>query len=197
MENAQEILPRRKIWKGALMEKTTNNKGKKHVHSKKINIFAEVGSHKMQFTRLFKELDKLVGEGKLKANIFAQTGFTNYYTKNFEIKGFISENDLIEKIKWANVVVAHGGAGNIISALSLSKPLVLVPRRAELNEHTDDHQTQLAKALAQEKTCVAVYNIKELFSAIQKASKMKQNTEKERDVLVKEVRKFIEKQVVS
>ena len=54
----------------------------------KINIFVEVGSHKMQFQRIFAELDRLMESGKLKANVFAQTGFTNYYTKNFFYKGF-------------------------------------------------------------------------------------------------------------
>jgi UDP-N-acetylglucosamine transferase subunit ALG13 len=41
----------------------------------------------------------------------------------------------------ANFVVAHAGMGSIITALTLAKPLVIMPRRADLGEHRNDHQT--------------------------------------------------------
>ncbi len=40
----------------------------------------------------------------------------------------------------ADVVVSHAGMGTILTALTEGKPLVVMPRRAALGEHRNDHQ---------------------------------------------------------
>jgi hypothetical protein len=46
--------------------------------------------------------------------------------------------------------------GSIITALELGKPIVVMPRRAELGEHRNDHQMATARSLlAQGKVIVA------------------------------------------
>ena len=157
---------------------------------KKINIFVEVGSHKMQFERLFRALDKCVEEG-LSAKIFAQTGYTKYKPKNYSSKPFISESEFVKKIKQADVVIGHAGAGNIITVLSQKKPLVIVPRRMDLKEHTNNHQIELAKVLASEGKCVTVFDEKELKNAIKKALSMKNKLKKEKDALEKQINTYI------
>jgi UDP-N-acetylglucosamine transferase subunit ALG13 len=159
---------------------------------KKIKIFVEVGSHKMSFIRLFKEVDRLIETG-LNCEVYAQKGYTKYNSNSFESKEFLSEQELIKKIRWADVIVAHAGAGNIISVLTNKKPLVLVPRRKEFNEHTDNHQTELAKILEKEKKCIAVYDIKELKKGIIDALKIKAKIRTEKSLLEKEIEKFIKK----
>jgi UDP-N-acetylglucosamine transferase subunit ALG13 len=44
----------------------------------------------------------------------------------------------------AEVIVAHAGMGTILSALKFQRPLVIVPRRADLSEHTTNHQIATA-----------------------------------------------------
>ena len=56
----------------------------------------------------------------------------------------------------ATVVVCHGGAGIISSALAAGRRPIVVPRRAELGEHIDDHQQQLTGKLAEWGLVVAV-----------------------------------------
>ncbi len=159
---------------------------------RKINIFVEVGSHKMQFERLLKEIDTCIENG-LNAKIFAQTGYTKYKPKNYSSKPFISEKEFIKRIKQADLVIGHAGAGNIISVLTQKKPLVIVPRKVELKEHTDSHQTELAKILAKEGKCIAVFDEKELKTAIEHALTMKTEVKKERMTLEKQINSFIVK----
>jgi UDP-N-acetylglucosamine transferase subunit ALG13 len=51
-------------------------------------------------------------------------------------------------VRSAAVVVCHGGAGIISSALAAGRRPIVVPRRASLGEHVDDHQYQLTRKLA-------------------------------------------------
>ena len=49
----------------------------------------------------------------------------------------------------AAFVVAHAGMGSILSALSLGKSLVILPRREDLGEHRNDHQRATAERVAE------------------------------------------------
>lgn len=40
----------------------------------------------------------------------------------------------------AEIIVAHAGMGSILTALSMGKQIIVMPRRAALNEHRSDHQ---------------------------------------------------------
>lgn len=48
----------------------------------------------------------------------------------------------------ATLVVAHAGMGVTISALEAGKPVLVVPRRAALREHRNEHQLATARRLA-------------------------------------------------
>jgi UDP-N-acetylglucosamine transferase subunit ALG13 len=48
----------------------------------------------------------------------------------------------------ARIVVAHAAAGTVIIALRHGKPLIVAPRLQRYGEVLDDHQLQLAAALA-------------------------------------------------
>jgi UDP-N-acetylglucosamine transferase subunit ALG13 len=57
---------------------------------------------------------------------------------------------LRDEIAAADLVIAHAGTGSILTALSLGKRPVVVPRRAEHGEHVDGHQDDLAEYVAAE-----------------------------------------------
>jgi len=44
----------------------------------------------------------------------------------------------------AEVLVAHAGVGSLLSAMRAGKPIIIMPRRAELGEHRSDHQLATA-----------------------------------------------------
>lgn len=47
----------------------------------------------------------------------------------------------------ADVIVAHAGMGSILTALSMGKPIIVMPRRAIWQEHRNDHQMASAGKL--------------------------------------------------
>ncbi len=46
------------------------------------------------------------------------------------------------------MVVAHAGIGTILSARRHARPLVILPRKADLGEHRNEHQMATARAVA-------------------------------------------------
>ena len=158
-----------------------------------MQVFVSVGTHPQQFDRLLKKLDELVGNGALKASVFAQTGNSTYQPKNFAFEKFVGETKYNSVLGKAEIVVSHGGAGTIINSLRSGKKLVVVPRLKKFGEHTNDHQLDLAKALEKQRKCLAVYNMKELGTTLAKARSFKPRIASNREGLVKAIREFIER----
>jgi UDP-N-acetylglucosamine transferase subunit ALG13 len=76
-----------------------------------------------------------------------QTGCTDVTGLGIDARPSVPAAELHAAMADANVVVAHAGAGLSLTALDLGRIPVLAPRRAELGEHVDDHQWQIATAL--------------------------------------------------
>lgn len=60
------------------------------------------------------------------------------------VDSFAYSASLAPKLASADIVVTHCGAGSVFEALSMSRHVVAVPNRSLM----DDHQTELAEALA-------------------------------------------------
>jgi len=156
-----------------------------------MNVFVSVGTHPQAFDRLLLELDPIAKNNK-NLNIFAQTGNCKYKPKNFESKNLLASKEYDKKMREANLVISHGGAGTIINALLKGKPLLVVPRLQKFNEHTNDHQLDLAKALAAEGKALAVFEMKELAKKISQAKSFKPNLASNRPGLIKKIADFLE-----
>lgn len=57
--------------------------------------------------------------------------------------------ELRAQIAAADIVISHAGTGSILTALSLGKRPIVVPRRAAHGEHVDGHQDDLAGYVAE------------------------------------------------
>lgn len=156
-----------------------------------MKIFVALGTYPKQFDRLLKEIDSLLESKKLKADVFAQTGVSVYKPKHFKFKDFLSPKEYEKELKNADIVLAHSGAGTIITALKHKKPVVVVPRREKFSEHTDDHQLDIAKAMHSAKKCIAVFELKDLFNALKKAEKFRPEMESNKKQLVKRLNEFL------
>lgn len=133
----------------------------------KVKIFVTVGSRNYPFDRLFKKLDELCEEGVVKGEMFAQTGTSTYQPKYFEYKDFISQDEFLERVKWADIVVSHGASGSIMKALNAGKKVIAVTRLEKYGEHINDHQIQNNEAFAQNGYVVAVFEMDELGKAFE------------------------------
>ena len=135
-------------------------------------IFVTVGTHYQGFERLVKKMDEIAG--KIDGEVIMQIGYTEYEPKNAKWFRFLErEEDILELYKKADVIVAHAGAGTLLTALSFGKPVVVVPRLKKFGEHVDDQQLELAEALESMGKAIAVYDIKKLEDAIKKAKSLK------------------------
>ena len=154
-------------------------------------IFVSVGTHPQDFRRLFEEIDRIAGKKNSEHDFFCQIGNSKYVPKNFEFKKFLNSEEYLNEMKKAGIVISHGGAGTIINALKENKKVIVVPRLKKFGEHTDDHQVDLAMAMEKEKKVIAVYDIKDLETAIELAKKFNPKTESTREKMIEEIGKFL------
>ncbi len=105
-------------------------------------IFVTVGSRNYPFDRLFQKLDALYEQGILQDTMFAQTGTSTYQPKHYEYRDFISQEEFLEKVQEADIVVSHGASGSIMKALNAGKKVIAVTRLEKYGEHINDHQIQ-------------------------------------------------------
>lgn len=106
------------------------------------NIFCSVGTQ-APFDRLVAYLLRWA-EGK-DVKLVIQAGESKYVEQHSFIVDSISGDDFARFFDAADVIVSHAGMGNIIRALELSKPIVLIPRLARHGEHVNDHQVDTAE----------------------------------------------------
>lgn len=111
-------------------------------------IFVTVGSRNYQFNRLFEKLDEFYEDGILTEPMFAQTGTSTYKPKHYEYKDFITQEEFLQRIKEADIVVSHGASGSIMKALNAGKKVIAVTRLEKYKEHINDHQIQNNEAFS-------------------------------------------------
>ncbi len=132
-------------------------------------IFVTVGSRNYPFDRLFKKLDELYESGVLTEPMFAQTGTSSYIPKHFACKDFITQEEFLEKVRQADIVVSHGASGSIMKALNEGKKVIAVTRLAKYGEHINDHQIQNNKAFSDNHyVLMADLELKDLGECFQK-----------------------------
>lgn len=144
--------------------------------AEKVKIFVTVGSRPYPFDRLLKKLDELCEEGIIKGEMFVQTGTSTYSPKHYEHKDFISQEEFLEKVQWADIVVSHGASGSIMKALNAGKKVIAVTRLEKYGEHINDHQIQNNEAFAENCYVLAVFEMDDLGKAFDAYYKGTDNT---------------------
>ena len=138
-------------------------------------IFITVGSQKFQFNRLLKEIDRLIEENKIKDEVFAQTGYSDYKPKNYNFKEFLDREEFSNIMSKFDTVITHGGTGAIIGAVKNEKKVIAIPRLAEFGEHVDDHQLQIVNQFEEMNFIKAIYKIDELEDKIKEVKEFEGN----------------------
>ncbi len=108
-------------------------------------IFVTIGAQ-LPFDRMLKAIDRWAGEHP-QVEIYAQIGDTDWTPTHMPWCRLMSPAEFDAKVEAADTVIAHAGMGSIISALMKSKPILIMPRRADLREHRNDHQLATARHL--------------------------------------------------
>ncbi len=136
-------------------------------------IFVSVGTHPQPFPRLLNEVGRLIDEKKIKGRVTVQCGYTIFSHPKITIRDFIPIEEFEKLVREADIFITHAGEGNIGTALQSKTPMVIVPRRRNFGEHTNDHQLELAEAAEKAGYGGVVYDITNLHEQIEKSKKKK------------------------
>jgi len=110
-------------------------------------IFVTVGNDFRGFDRLLKEMDRLAP--RIPAEIVIQRGYSRYLPTNARHFDFVSMQSAAEYLRRSKLVVSHAGIGTIILCKEYGVPILIFPRRKGYGEHMNDHQMEIAQALAE------------------------------------------------
>lgn len=107
------------------------------------SVFVAVGTQ-LGFDRLIRAVDAWATERR-RDDVFAQIGPGAYTPTALHYARTVTPAEFERRVGEASVVVAHAGMGTILTALCLAKPIVILPRRAELGEQRNEHQLATAR----------------------------------------------------
>jgi beta-1,4-N-acetylglucosaminyltransferase len=140
-------------------------------------IFVTVGMHPEGFERLVRAADEMATQTA--EPVIIQRGATQYTPASARYFDFVDEADLKKQLLDARIVISHSGAGSILNVLQANKPLVVVPRLTCFREVCDDHQLELAQALAQQGRAVVVTepSAETLQKALEQATQLTKATQ--------------------
>lgn len=110
-------------------------------------IFVTVGTQ-LAFDRMVRVIDEWAGRSDPKPEVVAQIGPSELVPEHIEHRAFVEPSEFAELAGRAEAIVAHAGMGSIITALTYGKPIVIMPRRADLGEQRNDHQLSTAARFA-------------------------------------------------
>ena len=136
-------------------------------------ILVTLGTQDKNFVRLLEKIDQLINNGLIKDKVIVQAGFTKYNSENMEIFDLIPQDEFNDLMNKADIIITHGGVGNIISALEKNKKVIAVPRLAKYGEHINDHQTQIIAKFNVLGYIIGLQDVDELDDAVKQIKKFK------------------------
>lgn len=136
-------------------------------------ILVMLGTQDKSFERLLKQIDKEIETGNIKEKVIVQAGYTKYKSDNMEIFDLVAGDELDKLISKADLIITHGGAGSILSAIKAGKVVIAAPRLKKYGEHTNDHQLQIVKEFAKEGYILELRDFNKLGKLIEKSKTFK------------------------
>lgn len=108
-------------------------------------IFITVGTDQ-PFDRMLRVIDRWAGESGRK-DLFAQIGEGGWQPRHIPFVEFLEPPEFKKRFADAALIIGHAGMGTILSALLHGKPILVMPKKASLGEHRNEHQTATAKRM--------------------------------------------------
>lgn len=147
-----------------------------------ILIFITLGTQDKPFTRLLEVIEREITNGNIADEVIVQAGCTRYKSDKMQIFYLISQQDFINYMQQADLIITHGGVGSIITALKEGKKVIATPRLAQYGEHVNDHQLEIIKCFEQKNYILPLYDFDKINEVLEKSkefvpSKFESNTE--------------------
>jgi UDP-N-acetylglucosamine transferase subunit ALG13 len=155
-------------------------------------IFVTVGAQ-MPFDRLVRTVDQWAKDNN-RNDVFAQIGQSEYRPLNMQWTNLLDPEEFKRKYEAAKVIIAHAGTGSIITALQLGKPILVMPRRANLRETRNDHQIATSEQFRRFDSVEVALDEIELITKLEDIDNLRGSQRIESNAsyeLVKTIREFI------
>jgi UDP-N-acetylglucosamine transferase subunit ALG13 len=123
-------------------------------------IFVTVGTE-LPFNRMVRVVDDWAARTG-RRDVFAQLGQTEWQPAAMASCKFLEPEQFSARFAEATVIISHAGMGTILSALQAGKPILVVPRRASLGEHRNEHQLATAQWMRQSGKVAVAFDETEL-----------------------------------
>lgn len=133
-------------------------------------IFISYGTEKFKFHRLTNALEDLICDENYSGESFVvQMGYSFKKLnglKNISSFDFCNYEEYNRYLKNAELIITHGGVGNIFTILKCNKIPIVIPRLKKYGEHVDDHQLQIVEELSKRNLIIPLQNISNLSEYI-------------------------------
>ena len=151
-------------------------------------IFVTLGTQDKGFPRLLEAID-------IKEKVIVQAGLTEYESKNMEIFDLVPQKDFDKYVDEASLIITHGGAGSILTAVKKGKKVIAAARLAKYKEHNNDHQLQIVEEFSKNGYILELDNFDELDKVLKKVKTFKpkkyvSNTKNIEDLVIKYIEDF-------
>ncbi len=145
-------------------------------------IFATCGSSHFRFDRMMQALALLPA-----AQLYVQHGPADPPPQVRAVR-FLPFDRLMDSITEADVVITHAGVGSILCAIRAGHTPVIFPRLKRYHETVDDHQAELARALAARGSAIVFWSAEEITDAVARAPRHHAGWDPHPEQLVEAVR---------
>ena len=136
-------------------------------------ILVTLGTQDKGFPRLLKQIDEEIKKGNIKEKVIVQAGCTKYESENMEIFDLIPSDEFDKLVARADLIITHGGAGSILTAIKNNKKVIAAARLKKYREHTNDHQVQIVKEFAKDGYILELRDFNKLGKLIEKSKTFK------------------------
>ena len=125
------------------------------------------GTQDKRFDRLMQAI--LQADFTKDNEVYVQTGYTKGMFAGIQYQEYYKEEELVNQIQEADLIISHAGVGSIVMALKEHKKVLVVPRLGKYKEQNNDHQLQIMERFAQAGYILPVVDEHDLDAAVQKA----------------------------
>jgi UDP-N-acetylglucosamine transferase subunit ALG13 len=136
-------------------------------------ILVVLGTQDKVFPRLLEAVDREIKNGTIKEKVVVQAGQKKYQSDNMEIFDLVPDPEFEKLIDEARIVITHGGAGSILTAIKKNKKVIAAARLAKYKEHHNDHQKQIISEFVKQGYILELDNFDDLGEIIKKIEKFK------------------------
>lgn len=131
-----------------------------------MNLLLTVGAQ-MPFDRLVAALDHWARQHP-SAHVTAQIGDSALRPTHLHAQRFLEPARFDRACDEADAIVGHAGIGTLFAALERGKPVLVLPRRADLRETRNDHQLATARRFGERPGVVVVWDERDLPAGLER-----------------------------